>query len=465
MSNKRKLRSTNRPVPLAAEQAETWNKVVVAYPHPHEVSARFHKCWDAMRQYDFDHQRRIAVGGGHLANSSGANITNARNEIVEAFLDRHDADWLLFLDTDMTFEPNIVDRLVESAHPKERPIVGALCFSLQDGWRAAPTLYVIRDDNRIGRMSTIPGGVVRALTGTGCLLIHRTVLVALRERFPKPYQWFREEAYGDLPIGEDITFCLRAEASGFPVHVDTAIECGHEKPFVVDRQMWEAQQRSGVRERVDPVAPTYAVIPQKPGEREIQTRNLAQCLFDAGVSPTVLDDERPIHEKWNAALEDFQAAADYGPHNVLIVNNDVTLHPGCVEAMGAALRMSDEIAITYPNIHGIPAEQLAPTQGKPGFVSMAGWCFMLKGELGFRFDEQFSWWYGDTDMEAQVHAAGKQVVCVGAARAEHHEPMQSTRGDLLQAALEDEKKFAAKWDVDPAALWLASHPEWVEERS
>src|SRR5206468_643087 len=106
--------------------------------------------------HDAKNYQRVVNGGGHLANSSGANITNARNEVVDAFLDQHDADWLWFIDTDMTFDPDILDRLVKAAHPEKRPIVGALCFSLKDGTRAVPTIYQIRDDNRLGRVFDYP---------------------------------------------------------------------------------------------------------------------------------------------------------------------------------------------------------------------------------------------------------------------------------------------------------------------
>ena len=431
-------------------------KVVAAYPHPSQVSARFHKSWDALRQYDFRGLQRIADGGGHLPNSSGANVTNARNEIVAKFLDEHDADWLWFIDTDMVFPPDILDRLVESAHPRERPIMGALCFSVQDGFRACPTLYTIRPDGLAGRIYDYPAGaVMRCLTGSGCLLIHRSALEQMRDRaFDPAYPWFQETRTHALPIGEDITFCIRAEAIGLPVHVDTRIKCGHEKTYVVDESVYEAQKLAGLGETPTPLkssVPTYAVIPSK-NRRAMLTRlvdqlanqSTAAIVYDNGYQPPLEGIESgmvrsahdwPLHKMWNAGLTDAEKIAK-SPHNVLIINDDVEVAPDLVARLDAALRSGDyDMAV-------------------PGDGQMTGWCFMLRGEAGLRFDEQFEWWYGDTDMAKRCEG---RVIAVPDAHAKHLDPMRSTLEDpvRLAQARADEERFAAKWDLDPSTLWLA----------
>ncbi len=446
-------------------------KVVAAYPHPTQVSARFHKSWDALRQHDFGHLRRIAEGGGHLANSSGANVTNARNEIVEAFLDRHDADWLWFIDTDMVFEPDILDRLVEAAHPTERPVLGALCFSIQDGFRACPTLYTLREDGKAGRTYNYPRDtMLRTLTGSGCLLIHRSVLEGMRGKYPEAYPWFQETSTGGIPIGEDITFCIRAEAQGFPVHVDTSIKCGHEKTYVVSEDVYDAQKAAGMAETPTPDVPTFAVIASK-SRRAMLTRLLDQLapqvtetfVFDNGYDPplegAVAAAGLPLHVMWNKGLDLAAEAAD-GPHNVLIINDDVTVAPSLACLLGAVLRSAPNIGLTFPYEkldEGTWSVALAPLLEVAG-QTITGWCFMLRGEDGYRFDEQFEWWYGDSDIEKQVRRDGRHVLAVGAG-AVHHDPMRSTLEDpeRLAQARADEARFAEKWGIDPDTLWLAQN--------
>jgi hypothetical protein len=422
-------------------------KVVAAYPHPSSVSARFHKSWDALRQYDFGNLQRIANGGGHLPNSSGANVTNARNEIVAKFLDEHDADWLWFIDTDMVFDPDILDRLVEAAHPVERPILGALCFSIQDGFRACPTLYVIREDGKAGRVYDYPANTrMRVFTGTGCLLIHRTALGKMRDRaFDPAYPWFQETRTQDLPIGEDITFCIRAEAIGIPVHVDTSIRCGHEKTYVVDEDVYLAQRQAGLGEVPTPLEPTYAVIASK-NRRAMVTRLVdqlrPQCadvfVFDNGYDPPLdsatLAHGWPLHRMWNEGIAKACEAAD-GPYNVLVINDDCEVASDAVNRLAVALRSGDfDMAI--------------PSQGQ-----MTGWCFMLRGESNLRLDEQFEWWYGDTDL---AHRCSGRIVCSDA-EVRHLDPMRSTLSDpeRLEQARRDEARYAAKHGIDPSTLWLA----------
>jgi hypothetical protein len=214
-------------------------KVVAAFPSRDDRSGRFMDSFVRLQHYDRDPRRLTGI-----IPLPATMIAQARNDIVRTFLDDHTADWLWFIDTDMTFPPDIVDRLVKSAHPRDRPILGALCFSITADFQAVPTIYMLRPDGKIGRvLDYARNETLRAdATGTGCILIHRTVLEKMRETNPKPWEWFVYATIGSEPVGEDITFCLRAQEAGFPTHVDTSIKCGHEKPVVVDETMFLTQQ-------------------------------------------------------------------------------------------------------------------------------------------------------------------------------------------------------------------------------
>lgn len=435
-------------------------KVVAAFPHGHEVSARFFKCWDALRQYDFDHNQRICDGGGLLANASGANVTNARNEIVAKFLGEHDAAWLWFWDTDMTGAPDLLDRLLASADPVERPIMGALCFSLQATGDAKPTLYTMREDGTAGGLRELPSpdGIWRVMTGAGCLLIHRSALVAMGAKYGQmvpAYPWFMESYLGHLPVGEDLTFCVRAEAMGIPVHVDTTIECGHEKPFVVDRSMWEAQQqaRRAVVEsrRSRERTPVVVGIPVK--DRHELTANLiahlepqlrdddeilvldngsdvsAEVALDQAVVDTlaVFDTTgENISTQWNRILAEAQAC---GFHAV-ILNNDIEVGSDFLDALALALDDTPDAWIACP----------ADKRG------MTGWAFAVHKDCPLTFDEQFEWWCGEDDFAFQVASKGKGIVQVQV-ECRHLHPNESTYSDpeRLTLAGEDQERFRAKW--------------------
>ena len=62
---------------------------------------------------------------------AGPNLSAPRNELVTRFLEHPAApEWFFSLDTDMSFAPDLLERLLDVADEDERPIVGAVCFSV-----------------------------------------------------------------------------------------------------------------------------------------------------------------------------------------------------------------------------------------------------------------------------------------------------------------------------------------------
>lgn len=216
-------------------------KVVIGYCHPGHIHAGFHESLLDLLVFDTAFDQRIVRGGGRLAVQASANLAGPRNEIVKQFLDYDKADWLWFVDTDMVFQPNTLERLLEHADPVTAPIVGGLCFSTNQG-RIFPTLYGLmgeEDDVQVIRYHEWPPDSMFqvAATGTGCLLIHKTVLQRMRDfvspsgqkGFNKAFPWFQETTHDNRPVSEDITFCWRAGLLEIPVFVNTAVHIGHVK--------------------------------------------------------------------------------------------------------------------------------------------------------------------------------------------------------------------------------------------
>src|SRR5690554_5484216 len=124
--------------------------VTLAYCHELEVAHSWHRSIVDLLGYDVSHHQRI-MRGGYLAMRCGTNqLVEARNKVVSMFLEHRKSEWLFWIDTDMGFKPDTVDRLVEAADPKERPIVGGLCFAQreieEDGYggyrcQATPTVF------------------------------------------------------------------------------------------------------------------------------------------------------------------------------------------------------------------------------------------------------------------------------------------------------------------------------------
>jgi hypothetical protein len=174
----------------------------------------------------------------------GQAIEIGRNRIVETFL-ANKMDYLLMHDSDATWHPGAVQRLVE----RGLPVVTGVIFK-----RSLPTVPTIGRDvgpspsderNHLysfaDTINQIQRVVVREKIGPetpnelllpkhpddlqeidGCgahfCLIRRDVL----ETIGKP--WYRATGTN---AGEDFDFCRRVKAAGFPLYVDYSVFTGH----------------------------------------------------------------------------------------------------------------------------------------------------------------------------------------------------------------------------------------------
>jgi len=145
-----------------------------------------------------------------LINSRSSIITNVRNQIVQAALDAK-VEYLLFLDSDMVFPPDTLDRLL--SHSKD--IVG--CVYLR---RLPP-------HDMIGLpLEQAPGSEYTGLTQmralpTGVMLIKMSVF----EKIRLPYFKLKFIEETNTTVGEDILFCEEAREAGLEVWAD--IELSH----------------------------------------------------------------------------------------------------------------------------------------------------------------------------------------------------------------------------------------------
>jgi hypothetical protein len=220
--------------------------VVVAYvydSHKQDVAYSFHRSVIELIGHDLAHHARVLRGGSIAFKCSTDGLADARNKVVKLFLDDHQADWLFWLDTDMGFHSDTLERLMAAADPTERPVVGALAFTQQEaesdgmgGWRcrAAPTVFDwAHEGAQMGfavRWGYAPDTLTRcAGTGSACILIHRSVFERVEERYGRSwYDRVPNVSMGQV-ISEDLSFCLRAGTLNIPVHVHTGVKTSHQK--------------------------------------------------------------------------------------------------------------------------------------------------------------------------------------------------------------------------------------------
>ena len=231
-------------------------KVSMGYVHGAEVTYSWHQCVMAMISYDVANHQHV-IGGQWLATKYGTGgIVQARNDTVVQFL-RSDSDWLFWIDTDMGFAPDTVDRLLAAADPDERPIVGGLCFMNRelgpDGLggmliQPVPTIFdwwkdevgggfEARRDYERDQMIQVAG------TGSACILIHRNAFTTIAAQYGNSWYSPVQSTIDGMWLSEDLSLCMRAAACDIPVYVHTGIKTSHYKHMWLDERLADRIER------------------------------------------------------------------------------------------------------------------------------------------------------------------------------------------------------------------------------
>lgn len=472
----KKQRNPARPAAAGGK-----GKVVVAFCHGDRVHPQWARNLRAVLIRDSWRGHRII--GEFDVSSSGAHVATGRCKMVRDFL-RHDAkpEWLWIVDTDATFDRDVLERMLSAAHPTERPIVGALAFGIKPVEDATgnavtntvgagpfelfPTLYHFNASGQTFRLMDYPQDQLVEVHGTGChcLLIHRSVLEHPSWDTAHPLPWFRSGttlAAGE--VSEDLFFCLNAKAAGFPIFVDTSIKTGHIKEFVADEDLYLAQREhrpSGRYRRV-------VVVPSRNPELcvaivdQLRTRCAGEwdevAVMWNGDGPCPVDGVtvvpthgQGIHEMWNWGIDNRDA-------DVAFLNDDLDLRPDCVAQMFEAFYVTaGRVAASCANYDGRPqppgvdllemvdicAGRYDGTGGFAGFCFAVGRAWLLA--TGYRFPEEAKWWAGDNDLVLSVQQSGWWAVMALQARCTHLDGGGKT-GDWADPEMQKQLAADVEW--------------------
>lgn len=172
-------------------------------------------------------------------------IYDSRN-IFSSGAIRNGYDRVLWLDSDMRFDPDLLERL--SADMDENPgvkVISALYFK-----RRIPTSPVIYKTLEYGRAddNTIKPTVETyhdypkdalfpvAGCGFGAVLTSVDILKDIWDSFGPPFDPMTH-------MGEDLSFCWRVGQIGEPIYCDSRVKCGHVGLSEFNEAVYQAQPR------------------------------------------------------------------------------------------------------------------------------------------------------------------------------------------------------------------------------
>ena len=232
--------------------ARTRERVVIGCPRGGAVTAAFDSSLAALL---FDQFRARPADQVQVAGSiarTGLYIEDNRDFISLHFLDDYaTVPWLLLIDSDIQFMPDLIDQMLDAAHTREdiRILSGNVPLDVfpNVAYLATPQPGVFAP------LKMLPPERIFEVdaAATAIMLIHREVLQKIREREGECWFYRHKVAIEDsggyqyrqfFNLGEDISICLRARDAGFPTWVVQGLTgVTHHNLAATRRQLLEAQ--------------------------------------------------------------------------------------------------------------------------------------------------------------------------------------------------------------------------------
>ena len=184
--------------------------------------------------------------------------TRSRNVVIKTFLETTDSEWLLMIDSDERLSTDTWLKLIDAAHDKDRPIVSGLVFAAffdnSDALCPIPTIYRMDPEKGLQPIHDYPLDSIIEVdaVGTGCLLIHRSVLLDMQQKATpnqgKDWAWFVEGAIDGIYFGEDLLFSKRLKSMGYKIHAHTGAILPHHKQFWLDERHHQAMRDHAIQQ-------------------------------------------------------------------------------------------------------------------------------------------------------------------------------------------------------------------------
>lgn len=182
----------------------------------------------------------------------GSLVYDSRNMLAAKAL-MNEYDRVLWIDSDMVFEADTLERLSEDMDKEGLDFVSALCFK-----RKNPTAPCVYSDIRYGpdgdgviqadaeTMKDYPEDSLFECAGAGfgLVLVSTKLLGTVWEKHGPPFDPMPQ-------MGEDLAFCYRARQEGYKLYCDSRVKTGHVGKRIYSEEDYKKQKAELEKQKDD----------------------------------------------------------------------------------------------------------------------------------------------------------------------------------------------------------------------
>ena len=163
-------------------------------------------------------------------------VYHARTELCRMAMEA-EADYVLWLDSDVTFKPDLMEKLLEDI--QGRDIVTGVCHMRRPPFR--PVIWktitpgILPGHGKVVTWDDYPTDGLFEVEGCGfaAVMMKTGVIRDVADTF--------HETFGPMSgFGEDLSFCIRARSCGYKIHCDPAIQIGHKGSMIINASTFNA---------------------------------------------------------------------------------------------------------------------------------------------------------------------------------------------------------------------------------
>jgi hypothetical protein len=176
----------------------------------------------------------------HSMRVQGNQIGRQRQVLFDYWADQIKSDWLLWIDSDIVINMEVVAKLWDAVDKINRPVVSGTYFISKEteGTLAKPfpALFYDVDEFSIQHVHPLPPNELIKVdsAGFGFVLMHKSIIPKMRDKFPNQSMFAEQEGVGDKYVGEDIVFFRKMQQAGIELHAHTGALVKHIKRFSLD---------------------------------------------------------------------------------------------------------------------------------------------------------------------------------------------------------------------------------------